>query len=147
MSLAAIPSPAAPRATPLPEGWSLAVPDGFTARRADAAVVLWRDSLTIWLTAHPRVRPAGEVAPPPAEVAAGAGARDCALESEASGDLLRVAYRAKPSFDDDRAPSFHGEVIAPHTWLRMVATFETEAHADCVRTLWRSARPVPAAIA
>ena len=143
MSLAAIPAHAASRAAMLPDGWSLTVPDGFTARRADAAVVLWRDSLTIWLTAHPRVGHA-EVPLPPAQIVGGAGARD--LESEASGELVRVAYRSKAAFDDDRAPSFHGDVIAPHTWLRMVATFETEDHADFVRTLWRSARPVAAAI-
>ncbi len=142
MSLVATASHAVSRATLLPDGWSLTVPDGFAACRTDAAVVLWRDSLTIWLTAHPRVRLAGAVVPPPAHVLGGAGARDVDLESEDAGDLVRVAYRAKPAFDDDRAPSFHGEVIAPHTWLRMVATFATEDHADCVRSLWRSARPV-----
>ena len=73
MSLAATPSPAASRAAPLPDGWSLTVPDGFAARRTDAAVVLWRASLTIWLTAHPRVRNAGEIAAPPAHILGGVG--------------------------------------------------------------------------
>lgn len=136
-----------PEAFPLVEGdyqmtpdWRITLPRPFRRRVERGSLVLWRPGLTVWVSAWSGPGEGDSARERLRQVQATASPARFGEIEEASGDLLRWAYRLEEPADDRRVPALYGFVLRRSSHVQLGIYFDREEDVGAAHALWRSVR-------